>query len=119
MKHVLPLIWLLALMTSAFAQETAPADTDATKAAPAKPTFAAPVEVTNGNEAFRGLIYPTPVLQDVTGDGTPELIVGDLRGQVWICRKPAAEGETQLSDTEWTKMEQAQAAGKPLKLQNW
>ncbi len=124
MKHVLAFAWLLALLASAYGQNTAPSDADpktaeSGKTDPANPTFAEPVEVTNGGEAFRNLIYPTPVLQDMNGDGTPELVVGDLRGHVWICRKPSADGETTLSDVEWTRLEHAQAAGKALKLQNW
>ncbi|MGE0434982.1 MAG: hypothetical protein AB7S36_22185 [Planctomycetota bacterium] len=109
------------LTATAYAQ---PATTDATPpaAAPAAPaTFAAPVPVTNGDDNFSKLLYPTPVLQDVDGDGVRELVVGDLRGYLYVCDTPpaTATADGKPADVAWTAMANMQCNGKPIKLNNW
>lgn len=74
-------------------------------------TFDDPVEVLAGDEKIK-LIYPTPVLQDLDGDGTRELVLGDLRGQLLSCEA----GDT---DTNWKAKVTFETNGKPLKLNNW
>ncbi len=76
--------------------------------------FEAPAQLTHGGEAFAKMIYPTPVLFDVDGDQTVDLVVGDLIGRIHVCA-PVGEDD----DTRWTKSQQLQANGKPLKLNNW
>ena len=76
--------------------------------------FDAPVQLTAAGDPIDSLIYPTPVLQDMDGDGKRELVLGDLRGFLYQCA-PESPG----SDVAWTKMENFQADGKPLKLHNW
>ena len=58
-----------------------------------------------------GRYYPSPVLHDVDGDGTPEILVGDLMGRVTVARRGenAVGGETPLKGAD----------GKPLKFHNW
>ena len=75
--------------------------------------FEDPVVVTAGDKAFDTYIYPTPVLQDVDNDGVRELIVGDLIGNLFVCK--AGEG----SDVAWQAAANMQAQGKNLKLNNW
>lgn len=78
--------------------------------------FAAPVLLTEaGAPLGRGLLYPSPALFDVDGDGAAELVLGDLIGNVW--KHERSEGEDTLA---WSKRERVQASdGKDLKFNNW
>ena len=79
----------------------------------AQAKFAPPEELTAGGQPFNKLLYPTPVLCDVDGDETRELILGDLIGNLWAC-EPQTEGDS----LAWAATQNLQADGKPLKLKN-
>ena len=76
--------------------------------------FAAPEVVTVGGKSLKDKIYPTPVLQDLDGDGIRELVIGDLWGNLFFA-KPMADA----NDVTWSALRKFQADGKPLKLNNW
>ena len=77
--------------------------------------FAAPARVTTvGEKKFESLLYPTPVLQDLNQDGRPEMVVGDLVGNLFRC-----ERQKQETDLHWSELAPLQADGQPLKLDNW
>ena len=74
--------------------------------------FADPVRITAGDTLLgQGRYYPSPVLHDLNGDGTLEILVGDLRGAVTVARRAehAVGVEEPLLGRD----------GKALKFQNW
>ena len=57
------------------------------------------------------LLYPSPVLADVDGDGAREMLIGGLRGYIHVSER-TAEG--------WGPEARLQASdGKELKFHNW
>ena len=76
--------------------------------------FEAPVQITNAGKVFDDMIFPTPILYDIDGDDERELVIGDLRGHIWIC-----EAENTAAGIAWTEKKQVTSEGKPLKLNNW
>lgn len=79
-------------------------------AAPAQ--LAPPVEWTADGKPMRGIYYPSPTLHDIDGDGTRELVIGDLRGYIQVA-KPDGNGG-------WGPLEKLNAGNsKPIKLNNW
>ncbi len=56
--------------------------------------------------------YPTPILQDLDGDGKPELVVGDLPGRMRFAQRAGGE-------LEWTKLNDMKCGKDPLRLNNW
>ncbi|QDU84421.1 hypothetical protein Pla163_15290 [Planctomycetes bacterium Pla163] len=77
------------------------------------PRFAAPVELTSAGAPFTGILYPSPVLRDLDGDGRRELILGDLFGALWHCAPTAG------SSTAFGERGRLEANGEPLELNNW
>lgn len=75
--------------------------------------FAPPVQVTTAGATWGDKIYPTPVLQDIDGDGARELVVGDLIGNLWV----AEPGESEVAWAKHTQLETKD--GKKLRLNNW
>jgi len=79
-------------------------------------TFAPPVRLKAGDK-FVGekRYFPSPVFHDMNGDGTLDIVVGDLMGKLTIAlRKPgpgpiAFEAETSLKAVD----------GQDLKFHNW
>lgn len=105
-----------ALLTS-FAN-AAPQAAAASKAAEQEPaaTFAAPVRVLAGSELM-GVerLYPSPVLQDMNGDGRADIVLGDLWGAITVAPRLAAEGAPAWGpDAPLTARD-----GKNLKFSNW
>lgn len=76
--------------------------------------FAPPVQLTAGGKKHTGIMYPSPVLHDVDGDGAAELLIGEIFGTITI-----SERESEGSTTAWTKARPMQVDGKPIKLNNW
>lgn len=99
----------LALAAAAAGQM--PADASASESATSRIQFAAPTELTGGGEAFRGMIYPSPTLYDIDGDGQNELVIGDLRGFVWVSERG--------QDGNFAEKKQLEVDGQPLKFHNW
>lgn len=68
--------------------------------------FGKPEPLLTAGKPFKGIMYPSPVLQDLDGDGVAELIVGDLPGRMRFAKRDASG-----KDTDW-------AALQPMKLWN-
>ena len=85
----------------------------ATDEIPTGPTFAPPQRLKIGDKFVgAGRYYPSPVWHDVNGDGTPEIVIGDLMGRVTV-----ASGKPSLALASETPM--LKQDGKPLKFSNW
>ena len=79
-------------------------------------TFAPPVRLKAGDKFVgEGRYFPSPVFHEMNGDGTLDVVVGDLMGKLTIAlRRPgpgpiAFEKETSLKAAD----------GKDLKFHNW
>ena len=46
--------------------------------------FAPPVQLTAGGKNHTGILYPSPALYDVDGDGARELLIGEIFGRHWL-----------------------------------
>ena len=80
----------------------------------AQAEFDAPERITAAGDNFSKILYPSPVLFDVDGDGARDLVIGDLRGFLYMCPPDAAN-----DDLTWRAMANLESEGKPLKLHNW
>ncbi|MCB9891531.1 MAG: hypothetical protein H6833_07780 [Planctomycetes bacterium] len=80
--------------------------------AQSKTTFAKPELLMSGDALVgESRLYPSPVLFDVDGDGTRELVIGDLPGVLTASEK---------TSTGWGKEVRMKTAdGKDLKFHNW
>ena len=77
--------------------------------------FAAPIPIAEPAAGpIAKLLYPTPVLQDVDGDGAVEMILGDLPGNLWVCERLDGDGPM-----DWSEPEPLSVDGRPLKFNNW
>ena len=76
--------------------------------------FGAPERLLTNGRTFSDIKYPSPVLYDVDGDRRRELVVGDLRGNLWFCN-PDGSGP----DTAWGLKEVSLSKGQVLKFSNW
>ena len=77
------------------------------------PRFAAPEALTTEAAAFAKMYYPSPVLQDLNGDGKVELVLGDLMGN--LMQSSAIKG----SPLAWSKPEPLKNGEGPIRLNNW
>jgi hypothetical protein len=78
--------------------------------------FAEPVLLTAGDKPLgRGVLYPSPLLFDVDGDGQREMLLGDLAGRLHVARKLPGDDPLAWSETELFKG----ADGEILKFSNW
>ncbi len=76
--------------------------------------FHGPVALTAGGKALEGILYPSPTIFDVDGDGADELMIGEIFGSITISER--ATGEDPLA---WDKAKKMMTGGKPIKLNNW
>jgi hypothetical protein len=74
--------------------------------------FAAPQLVKAGDEEMgSALLYPSPILLDIDGDGVQEMVIGGLRGYLSVSHRTA---------TGWGPEARLKASdGKDLKFHNW
>jgi hypothetical protein len=88
----------------------------AATAAAQSPQFAPPVRLKAGDK-FLGeqRLYPSPVFQDLDGDGALDVVVGDLIGVLTLA--PRARGAGAHAYGAETKV--LAADGKPLDFDNW
>ena len=78
--------------------------------------FAKPVMLMTGDKpAGRGLLYPSPALFDVDGDGSKDLVMGDLRGFLHVANRAPGAGDHGWSETTLLKDKE----GKDIKFSNW
>jgi hypothetical protein len=75
------------------------------------PRFSKTLELHGGAEPFRGILYPAPTMYDIDGDGQEELVIGDLRGFVYVSER--------LDDGSFAAKQQLKVSGQPLKFHNW
>ncbi len=77
------------------------------------PTFAPPVRLKAGDKFLgENRLYPSPVYQDMNGDGQADIVVGDLRGHLTVAHRAAGA-------TFGDEAKVMAADGKILDLQNW
>ena len=76
----------------------------------AEVTFEAPELILDASS----YLYPSPVFEDIDGDGKRELLIGDLRGGVAVYEY---KGDGQSH--KWGEPVKLQAGGKDAKLPNW
>jgi hypothetical protein len=84
--------------------------------AQAEPKFAPPVRLKAGDK-FLGFnrLFPSPAFHDVSGDGLPDLVVGDLWGHLTTAlRQPGAGAPVFGAETKLLA-----ADGQPLDFHNW
>jgi len=78
--------------------------------------FSDPVKLTAGEaDMGQGILYPSPKLHDLNGDGVAELLIGDLRGRLLFAKRLRGAGEFAWSDLEPLLT----ADGEPIKFDNW
>ncbi len=75
-------------------------------------TFEAPVQLMAGDQTMgRKRLYPSPAMFDLDGDKKPEMIIGDLIGNLTVSRRA---GKT------WGEPEPLRSKdGEPLRFHNW
>ena len=81
------------------------------------PEFAAPQRLKAG-DAYLGAkrLYPSPVIQDVDGDGVGDVVIGDLMGKLtYANREIGDEGVTGFGRERPLK----DRAGEGVKFHNW
>jgi len=88
----------------------------ATQAKNLASTFAEPVRIRAG-EALLGekRLFPSPVWQDMNGDGLADLVVGDLFGRLTVALRNSDSGPATYAAE--TKL--AAADGKDIAFHNW
>ncbi len=74
--------------------------------------FDPPEALLTADSPFTGQMYPSPVLQDIDGDGKAELIVGDLPGRMRFATRKG-------NDLQWSKLNPMESGDEPLRLNNW
>ncbi len=106
-------VLLLAAGGLAQAPEASPAQKPA---ATAPTTFAPPLRVKAGDLLLgEKRLYPSPVLQDMNGDGRADLVIGDLRGKITVALRQPGAGLPQFAvDTALKGRD-----GKDLDFANW
>lgn len=81
-----------------------------------KPTFAAPVMLKAGDKNLgEKRLYPSPVIQDMNGDGLADIVVGDLFGYLTVAHRMPGQGPAKFGEEAKVK----DHAGKDIKFNNW
>lgn len=80
------------------------------------PTFAPPVRLSAGDKLLgHNRLFPSPVFHDLDGNGTQDIVVGDLRGHLTMAARTAGTGPaTYAAETKVTAVD-----GKVLDFANW
>ena len=103
---------MLFSMLSVFLGAQQPAD-GATASAP---QFAPPVRLKAHSKWLgENMMYPSPAVYDVNGDGTADIVIGDLPGRVVFAKGQIHEGGILLGEQQPLKGR----GGKALKFSNW
>jgi hypothetical protein len=118
-RYQRPLLVLIsataALAGPLHAQTAVPAGSGAPAASPA-PRFAAPVLVMAGEKPMGAKrLYPSPVLEDMNGDGRADLVLGDLWGRITVALRLEGDGPARFGPDEPLLARD----GKQLDFQNW
>lgn len=80
------------------------------------PTFADPVRLEAGGELLgEGRLFPSPVYQDMNGDGLLDITVGDLVGHITVALRLPGDGPPRFGKEK--KLEALD--GKVLDFGNW
>lgn len=107
------------LSLAALAQEAPATRPSALVPMPNGPRFAAPVVIDAGGAPINGndkILYPSPVLLDIDADGTRELVIGDLWGNLFVHERVATEDGSIV----WSAAENLKHAdGSNVQLPNW
>lgn len=85
---------LVTILTATFAGAQDDGSLDAAAPKARGPLFAPAVSLpsaTGGPVAVQDILFPTPVLFDVDGDGATELVVGDLWGSLFVHERAQRE----------------------------
>jgi hypothetical protein len=87
------------------------------RAGPPRALFEPPVRLTSEGLPINQrekLLYPSPVLLDLKGDGQKVLVIGDLWGKLRVYPATGKRG-----DLNWGKGKNLQVKGKDLAVPNW
>ncbi len=104
---------VLLLSAGAVAQTT---ETGVTNVPAAGTKFAPPIRMKVGDQYLgEKRSYPSPVLQDMNGDGRPDLVIGDLRGKITVALRQPGDGLPQFAADKALKGRD----GKDLNFANW
>jgi len=78
--------------------------------------FAPPVLLLAGDEPMgKRRLYPSPVLQDMNGDGRADVVLGDLWGRITVAPRLAGEGAPRFGKDEPLLTRD----GEPIDFANW
>lgn len=79
------------------------------------PVFAPPVRLQAGDKLLgQGRLFPSPVYQDLDGDGRPDIVVGDLLGRLTVAHRGKDDAVTFGKEVNVLG-----ADGKQVDLKNW
>ncbi|HZN39689.1 MAG TPA: hypothetical protein VFD82_12845 [Planctomycetota bacterium] len=88
----------------------------AAQAPPPSPTFGEPVRLKAGDKFLgENRWFPSPVFQDMNGDGRADVVVGDLAGHLTIALREASDGPPAYA----AETKQMALDGKLLDFHNW
>jgi len=88
----------------------------AAQAPPPSPTFADPVRLEAGGKFLgENRLFPSPVFQDMNGDGRADVVVGDLAGHLTVALREAGDGMPVYA----AETKQMALDGKLLDFGNW
>ena len=87
----------------------------AAQAPPPSPTFADPVRLKAGDKFLgENRWFPSPVFQEMNGDGRADIVVGDLKGNLTVALREAGDRPAYAAETNQLALD-----GTPLDFHNW